>query len=354
MVIGAKDRGGFSVAILRPYLSTREEDMLQYIGRRILYAIPTLVVISIITFVLIQLPPGDYLTSLVARLSAQGESVDQSALDALKRDYGLDQPIYMQYVKWISKWVQGDFGRSFNYNRPVSMLIWERLGLTIAISFFGMMFVWAVAFPVSIYSATHQYSIGDHFFSFLSFIGLGMPDFMIALILLWIGFAYFDTNLAGLFSDKFVEAPWGFPKFVDMMKHMWVPMIVLGLGGTAGLIRTTRANLLDELHKPYVTTARAKGLTEAKLLFKYPVRVALRPFVSTVGWSLPGLVSGATIISVVLSLPTTGPLYLEALMSQDMYLAGTVVMMLSSLTVIGTLISDVLLVFVDPRIRYES
>lgn len=327
--------------------------MLQYLGRRFLLAIPTLFVISVITFVLIQLPPGDYLTAYIATLSSRGELVDQAAIAALERQYGLDQPMYMQYIKWITKWVRGDFGQSFAYNRPVSMLIWERLALTVAISLFATLFIWAVAFPVSIYSATHQYSLGDHFFSFLGFVGLGLPDFMVALILLWIGFRYFDVNLSGLFSDQYVEAPWSLAKFVDMLKHMWVPMIVLGLGGTAGLIRTTRANLLDELHKPYVTTARAKGLSETHLLFKYPVRVALRPFFSTLGWMLPGLVSGGTIISVVLSLPTTGPLYLQALMTQDMYLAGTVVMMLSTLTVLGTLISDVLLVLVDPRIRYE-
>ena len=328
--------------------------MLQYIGRRTLLTIPTIIVISIISFILIQLPPGDYLTSYITTLSARGESVDQAAIESLRKQYDLDQPMYSQYIKWVTKALRGDFGRSFNWNRPVSMLISERLALTIAMSFFSMIFVWALAFPIAIYSATHQYSFGDHFFSFLGFIGLGIPDFMIALVLLWVGFAYFGVNLSGLFSDKFIEAPWNFSKFMDMMRHMWVPMVVLGLGGTAGLIRTTRANLLDELHKPYVTTARAKGLTETRLLFKYPVRVALRPFFSTLGWALPGLVSGGTIISVVLSLPTTGPLYLEALMAQDMYLAGAVIMMLSILTVIGTLISDIILVFVDPRIRYEN
>jgi len=329
--------------------------MLQYIVRRIILTIPTLLVVSIISFILIQLPPGDWLTAHIAALAASGDAVDEADIAALKKQYGLDQPLYVQYFKWtwnaISK---RDFGRSFEWNKPVDELIWERLGLTIAISFFAMMFVWIVAFPVAIYSATHQYSIGDHFFSFLGFVGLGVPDFMIALVLLWVGFAYFGVSLGGLFSEKFMEAPWSMAKFVDMLKHMWLPMVVLGLGGTAGLIRTTRANLLDELHKPYVTTARAKGLTETRLLFKYPVRVALRPFFSTLGWALPGLVSGGTIISVVLSLPTTGPLYLQALMTQDMYLAGTVIMMLSILTVIGTLLSDILLLFVDPRIRYEA
>jgi len=327
--------------------------MLQYIVRRILLAIPTIVVISIISFIIIQLPPGDWLTSYLSRLAAQGERVDEATIAALTREYGLDKPLYMQYLKWAWEGLHGYFGRSFEWNEQVGRLIWGRLGLTVAISFFAMLFIWVVAFPVAIYSATHQYSFGDHFFSFLGFIGLGLPDFMVALVLLWIGFRYFNVNLGGLFSQEFAEAPWSWAKFVDMMKHMWVPMIVLGLGGTAGLIRTTRANLLDELHKPYVTTARAKGLSETRLLFKYPVRVALKPFFSTLGWQLPNLVSGGQIIAVVLSLPTTGPLYLQALMTQDMYLAGTIMMMLSILTIIGTLLSDIILAFVDPRIRYE-
>ncbi len=327
--------------------------MLQYILRRILYAIPTIIVISIISFIIIQLPPGDYLTSYIARLASTGETVDQAVIDALKREFDLDKPLYQQYLRWAWGALHGDFKRSFEWNEQVGPLIWGRLGLTVAISLFAMLFIWVVAFPVAIYSATHQYSFGDHFFSFLGFIGLGLPDFMVALVLLWIGFRYFDVNLSGLFSEEFVEAPWSWAKFLDMVKHMWVPMIVLGLGGTAGLIRTTRANLLDELRKPYVITARAKGLTERRLLMKYPVRVALRPFFSTLGWQLPGLVSGGTIIAVVLSLPTTGPLYLQSLMTQDMYLAGTIMMMLSVLTVIGTLLSDILLAIVDPRIRYE-
>jgi peptide/nickel transport system permease protein len=242
---------------------------------------------------------------------------------------------------------------SFEWNKPVNELIWERLALTVVISFSTLMFTWIVAFPIAIYSATHQYSAGDHLFSFMGFIGLGVPSFMIALILLWLGFRYFRTDLSGLFSEEYAEASWSFGKVVDLLKHLWLPLFVLGLGGTAGLIRTTRANLLDELRKPYVTTARAKGLAERKLLFKYPVRVALRPFVSTVGWALPGLVSGGTIVSVVLSLPTAGRFYLRSLMTQDMYLAGTFVMMFCILTVIGTLLSDILLAFVDPRIRYE-
>lgn len=328
--------------------------MIQYILKRIALTIPTIIVISIISFTLIQLPPGDWLSTHIANLASTGERLTDEEIYALYAQYGLDKPMHIQYLKWAWDSLHGNFGMSFEWGKPVGELIWERLGLTVVISLASLMFIWIVAFPIAIYSATHQYSFFDHLFSFLGFVGLGVPDFMIALILIWVGFRYFRTDVTGLFSDKYLEAPWGFGKFVDMLKHLWLPMIILGLGGTAGLIRTTRANLLDELHKPYVITARAKGLTERKLLFKYPVRVALRPFISTVGWTLPGLVSGSTILAVVLSLPTSGPLLLMSLMTQDMYLAGTFVMMLSILTVIGTLISDILLVFVDPRIRYES
>jgi len=328
--------------------------MLQYIARRIVLTIPTIVVISLVSFTVIQLPPGDWLTTHIARLAETGETMDQAEIEALYRQYGLDKPIYVQYFKWVGNiLLHGRFGMSFEWNKPVGDLIWERLALTVAISFSTLMFIWIVAFPIAIYSATHQYSAGDHLFSFVGFIGLGVPNFLMALVLLWLGFRYFRVDLSGLFSDEYMEASWSFGKFVDMLKHLWVPMLVLGLGGTAGLIRTTRANLLDELRKPYVTTARAKGLTETRLLFRYPVRVALRPFVSTVGWALPGLVSGGTIISTVLSLPTAGRFYLRSLMTQDMYLAGTFIMMFCILTVIGTLLSDILLAFVDPRIRYE-
>jgi peptide/nickel transport system permease protein len=328
--------------------------MLRYILRRTILTLPTIVVISLISFVLIQLPPGDWLTTHIARLAETGERLDQAQIDALYLQYGLDKPMYVQYFKWVWNGLHGNFGMSFEWNMPVGELIWERMALTVVISVASLLFIWVVSFPIAIYSSTHQYSIFDYLFSFLGFIGLGVPDFMIALVLLWVGFRYFSVDLSGLFSDQYLEAPWNMAKVLDMGRHLWVPLIVLGLGGTAGLIRTTRANLLDELRKPYVTTARAKGLTERRLLFKYPVRVALRPFVSTIGWTLPGLVSGGTIISVVLSLPTSGPLLLMALMTQDMYLAGTFVMLLSILTVIGTLISDILLVFVDPRIRLES
>jgi peptide/nickel transport system permease protein len=243
---------------------------------------------------------------------------------------------------------------SYEWNEPVGNLIWERLALTVSIAFTTMIFIWAVSFPVAIYSATHQYSIPDYLFSFFGFIGLGIPGFLLALVGLWIGFRYFNADLTGLFSDEYMEAGWSWGKVFDMLKHIWFPLIILGIGGTASLIRHTRANLLDQLRRPYVTTARAKGLTERRLLLKYPVRVALRPFVATVGYQLPRLVSAGGIVAVVLSLPTSGPLLLRALMTQDMFLAGTFVMLLSILTVIGQLLSDILLVFIDPRIRFGA
>jgi len=327
--------------------------MLTYIGRRLLMMIGTLLVISIISFAIIQLPPGDFLTAYIERLEESGQTRDEALVEALKKRYGLDQPIYMQYLKWMWGMFHGDFGQSFLYNRPVAELIWERLALTVSVSFAAMIFQWVAAFPIGIYSAVKQYSLGDYLFTFLGFIGLAVPNFMLALILMWLAFSQFGVNVGGLFSSDFVDAPWSWAKVVDLLKHLWLPMVVLGTAGTAGLIRIMRANLLDELHKPYVTTARAKGLSERRLLLKYPVRVALNPFVSTVGWSLPALVSGSTIVSIVLSLPTTGPLLYRALLMQDMYLAGTFIMMLSVLTVIGTLVSDILLAWLDPRIRYE-
>lgn len=327
--------------------------MLQYILRRILYMIPTLILISVVSFIIIQLPPGDFLTSYIAQLSQTGETVDEATIAALKKRYGLDQPYYIQYFMWVKGMFQGDFGQSFEWNRPVSQLIWERLGLTVAVSTFTMLFSWALSFPIGMYSATHQYSIGDYLATFIGYIGLATPNFMIALILMWIAYSVFGASVGGLFSPQYVEAPWSWGKFLDMLNHLWIPAIVIGMGGTAGLIRTLRANLLDELHKPYVVTARAKGVPERRLIWRYPLRLAIIPWISTVGWTLPGIVSGETIVAVVLSLPTTGPLLLRALQSQDMYLAGSFIMFLSFLTVIGTLISDILLGWVDPRIRYE-
>lgn len=328
--------------------------MLNYVLKRILYVIPTLILISIVAFIIIQLPPGDFLTSYIAQLSQTGEMVDEATIAALRHRYGLDQPMYVQYFKWMWNMLRyGDFGQSFEWNRPVNQLIWERLGLTVAVSLFTMVLTWVIAFPIGIYSATHQYSAGDYAFTFLGYIGLATPNFMLALILMWIAYSAFGASVGGLFSPEYIEAPWSWAKFVDMLGHLWIPAIVIGTAGTAGLIRTLRANLLDELHKPYVVAARAKGVPERRLFWRYPLRIAIVPFISTVGWSLPGIISGETITAVVLSLPTTGPLLLRALQSQDMFLAGSFIMLLSILTVLGTLISDILLGWVDPRIRYE-
>lgn len=329
--------------------------MLSYIGRRILYMIPTLAVISIISFIFIQLPPGDYLTSYIARLQMSGNVVNKAEIELLKKQYGLDQPIYTQYFMWITKiLLRGDFGFSFQWNMPVSKLIWERLMLTVIISLFSLTFIYAVAIPIGIYSAVRQYSSADYLFTFVGFVGLATPNFLLALVLMFISFKYFGFSVGGLFSPQFIEASWNWAKFMDMMKHMWIPVIVVGTAGTCGTIRVMRGCLLDELQKQYVITARAKGVSEGKLLFKYPVRVAINPMVSTIGWLLPQIISGSTITAIVLGLPTTGPLLLGALMSQDMYLAGSFILILASLTVIGTLLSDILLVWIDPRIRYRG
>lgn len=328
--------------------------MLSFIARRILYVIPTFFAVSIIAFIIIQLPPGDYLTTLVASMASQGEKIDPAAMEALKMRYGLGQPLIVQYFKWMSNiFLRGDFGQSFEWNQPVIDLIWSRLWFTFILSLSTLMFVWAVALPIGIYSAVRQYSMGDYIFTGIGFIGLAIPNFLLALVLMYIAFKYFNQSVGGLFSPEFQDAPWGWAKFWDMMSHMWIPVVIIGTAGTASLIRVMRANLLDELHKPYVVTARAKGLPEWKVIMKYPVRVALNPFVSTIGWVLPALISGEAIVAVVLSLPTTGPLLLRSLMSQDMYLAGSFILMLSTLTILGTLISDILLAVLDPRIRLE-
>ena len=328
--------------------------MIQFIVRRLLLMIPTVFAISIVVFIIIQLPPGDFLTTMVSAMSSQGESVNQAALDALKDQYGLGQPLYVQYFKWMSNIIlHGNFGQSFEYNQPVSALIGSRLALTIVISVVSLLLTWIIAFPIGIYSAVRKYSPGDYIFTFISFIGLAIPEFMIALVLLYVSFKYFGQSVGGLFSPQYVDAPWNLGKVGDLFQHMWIPVIIIGAAHTAGLVRIMRANLLDELNRPYVVTARAKGLTERKLLLKYPVRLALNPFISTVGWVLPAILSGEAIIGVVLSLPTEGPLLLHALQSQDMYLAGSLLLLLTVLTVVGTLISDILLAWLDPRIRYR-
>ncbi len=325
----------------------------RYLIQRVLLAIPTIFAISIITFIIIQLPPGDFLTSYISTLESAGQVVDQAQIDALRAQYGLGDPVHIQYFKWITGVLRGDFGQSFQWQQPVASLIGERMGLTIALSLASLALIWAIALPVGIYSAVRQYSLGDHVFTFISFFGLGVPNFLIALVLMWVAYSYFGISVGGLFSPQYANAPWSWDRFVDFLAHLWIPAVVLAIGGVAGLIRIMRANLLDELPRLYVVTARAKGLPEGRLVLKYPVRVALNPFVSTIGWTLPGIVSGSIIVSVVLNLPTTGPMLLTALQSQDMYLAGAILLLLSVLTVIGTVISDVLLAWLDPRIRFN-
>ena len=328
--------------------------MLSYIIRRLLIMIPTLVAISIISFTIIQLPPGDFLTTYVAVRNAQGETVDPTEVESLKQRFGLDQPMYIQYLRWAWNFLHGDFGHSFEWNRPVSSLIAERIPLTIVISVSTLLFTWLVSVPIGIYSAVRQYSWVDYLLTFIGFIGLATPSFLFALVLLWFSYAYLGMSIGGLFSPEYLEAPWSWAKILDLLSHLWIPVIIVGTAHTAKFIRIIRGNLLDELKKPYVTAARAKGLSEARLILKYPVRVAINPLISTIGWTLPELISGIAITAVVLNLPTSGPLLLSALRSQDMQLAGGFIMLLSFLTVIGTLISDILLAWVDPRIRFGA
>ncbi len=329
--------------------------MLLYIVRRILFMIPTLAAISILSFAIIQLPPGDFLTSYAAQLSQEGDLVDEAELEALAQRYGLGQPVYVQYWKWIKGIAtKGDWGQSMEWQKPVAELIWERLALTVVLSMSALLVSWFIAIPIGVYSATNQYSILDYSMTAFSFIGLGVPGFLLALIVLYLAHSQFNMNVGGLFSEEYMLAPWNWAKIMDMLAHIWVPMFIVAISSTAGNIRITRANLLDELNKPYVETARAKGVNETKLIWKYPVRVAMNPFFSTVGWSLASLISGTTLVAMVLSLQTTGPMLLRSLTAQDMYLAGTFLFMLSTLTIIGTLISDVLLAIVDPRIRLEQ
>jgi peptide/nickel transport system permease protein len=329
--------------------------MLGYIIRRVLLMIPTVFLISIVSFVALLLPPGDYLTSYAAQLSSAGESVDQEAINSLRERYGLGQPVYIQYGKWIYGIItRGDWGQSMEWQTPVSKLIWERMGLTVALAVFSLLISWLIAIPVGVYTATHQYSIPDYLMSTFSFLGVGVPAFLWALIIMYFAQSQLGMNVGGLFSEKFLTAPWSWDKVVDLAKHIWIPCLIVALVHTASELRTTRANLLDELNKPYVELARAKGLTEGRLIWKYPVRVAMNPFFSTVGWSLAGRINDITLMSVVLSLETTGPMQLRALVSQDMYLAGSFLFLLSVLVVIGTLVSDILLAWVDPRIRLEG
>jgi peptide/nickel transport system permease protein len=328
--------------------------LLTYVVRRLLLALLTTWAISVLAFVIIQLPPGDYITAYIAQMTASGTVVSQQLAEALREQYGLDQPVWVQYLRWMRLVLRGDFGMALEWGKPVSEVIGDRLWLTMALSVGAILITWALALPIGIYSAVRQYSVGDYLATFVGFVGLAVPSFMIALILMYVGFRYFGANIGGLFSDRFVEAPWSLAKVWDLLQHLPLPALILGLAGTAQLIRIMRANLLDELGKPYVMTARARGLTERRVILKYPVRVALNPFASTIGYLLPYVVSGSIIVSLVLSLPTVGPLLLRALIAQDMFLAGTIVLLLGVLTVLGTLLSDLLLMWIDPRIRMEG
>src|ERR1700676_4590796 len=326
--------------------------MVTYIVRRLMLAVLTVWAISVLSFMIIHLPPGDYVTSYIASMSASGSAVSEGEAQALREQLGLDKPITVQYAKWMGLILQGNFGMAMEWGRPVSDVIGDRLALTMVISVAAIIFTWGIALPIGIYSAVYPYSFLDYVFTFIGFIGLAIPGFLLALVVMYVGFAWFGANVGGLFSPDFIEAPWSMAKLWDLTKHLPIPAIVLGVAGTAQLIRIMRSNLLDELRKPYVMTARARGLPEYRVIMRYPVRVALNPFVSTIGYLLPYVVSGSIIVSLVLSLPTVGPLLLKALIAQDMFLAGTIVLLLGVMTVIGTFISDLLLMWVDPRIRF--
>ncbi len=325
--------------------------MLKFLLRRILMMIPTLLAVSVISFIIIELPPGDFMDSYISNLIDEQQFVDPSEIEALRARYGLDQPSYMRYFRWISGVLQGDLGRSLAWNQPVARLIGERLPWTLAISLASFILSYAIGIPIGTYVATHQYSFGDYFWTLVGFLGRSIPNFLLALMALWLYFQATRRVAVGLFSDEYLMAEWSFAKFVDLLRHLWLPALITGTAGTAGLIRTVRANLLDELSKPYVEVARAKGLKERKVLYKYPFRLAMNPVTSTIGWALAGLVNGELLTSIVLGLPTMAPLLVGALTSQDMLLASSIVLILSTLTVIGTLISDLLLAWLDPRIR---
>ena len=325
--------------------------MLVFLARRLLIMVLTLLVISVLVFVIIQLPPGDYLSTLIAELQSQGEQVAQEKIDFLRQQYGLDRPLVEQYAVWLLGFLQGDLGYSFEYNRPVSEVIGDRLLLTVILNFATVLFVYLISFPIGVYSATHQYSWGDHGLTFLGLLGLATPNFLLALILMYLANVMFGTSIGTMMDDHLINEPWSLAKAWSVLEHLWVPVLVIGTSSTAGMIRRLRANLLDELHKQYVITGRAKGLPPGRLLLKYPLRMALNPFVADIGNLLPHIVSGSVIVSAVMSLQTTGPMLLAALQSQDMYLAGSFLMFLAVLTVVGMFLSDVLLAVLDPRIR---
>lgn len=328
--------------------------MAAYIFRRTLLMIPTLLVISLLVFVIIELPPGDYIESYIAQLEAQGERANPQLVEFLRHQYGLDKPAHERYFLWVTGMLQGDFGFSFEYRMPVSEVVGDRLFLTILISVSTIAFTWIVAFPIAIYSATHQYSWGDYGLTFLGLLGLATPNFLLALILLYFANVVFGTSIGGLMDPEYLDKAWSVDKFLSVLEHLWVPVVVVGTAGTAGMIRRLRANLLDELQKHYVVAARSKGLPQYRMLVKYPLRVAINFVVADIGHLLPTVISGAELVAVVLSLPTTGPVLISALQSQDMYLAGSFLMFLSTLTVVGVLLSDIALSILDPRIRLEK
>ncbi len=328
--------------------------MLVYIVKRLLLLPLLLLVFTVIAFVLIQAPPGDFVTSYVAELAASGSSMDQLQIDALRELYGLDRPGYVQYFKWLTRMLTGDLGISLDFQKPISELIGQRLMLTVILGLATFLFTFAVAIPIGTISATRQYSFFDYFFTVFNYVGVATPTFMTALILMWLAFSKFGLTITGLFSPEMVDQSWGFAKVVDLGKHIWLPMVILGLDGTARLARILRANLLDELNKPYMEMARAKGMSEWRLIVKYPLRLAINPLVSSLGWYLPLIFSGSLIVATVLNLPTIGPLLLRSLIGQDMFLAGAIVLSYFGLAVIGTLLSDILLAWLDPRIRMEE
>jgi peptide/nickel transport system permease protein len=328
--------------------------MTRYVLKRLVLLPALLFLFSVAVFAIVQAPPGDFLTTYVATLASSGSSISAEQVEALRREYGLDQPIWIQYLKWMENLAKGNLGLSLEYQRPNAELIGERLVLTMVLALLSFVFTWVVAIPAGIYSAMHPRSAVDYVMTVINYVGVATPNFMLALVLMWGAFAYFGISVTGLFSPDFVDAPWSAARVLDLLKHVWLPAVVLGVAGTARLARVMRANLLDELNKPYVTTARAKGLSEWRLVVRYPARLALNPLVSTIGWYLPALFSGSLIVATVMNLPNIGPLLLRALINQDMYLAGSILLIYCFLTIIGTLISDVLLAWLDPRIRFEE
>ena len=322
-----------------------------YIFRRIYLMIPTLFIVSVITFLVIEAPPGNFVTSYIGRLQAQGVLIDQLMIENLKARYALDAPLHLRYAKWLQNLVTGDLGVSMQWNRPTSTLILERLPWSLGISFAALVIVYAIGIPIGVLSAVRQYSVRDYVFTVIGFFGLAVPNFLLALLLLWIMFITTGDVVIGLFSDKYQLAPWSIGRVIDLLRHLWIPALIVGTAGTARLIRITRANLLDELQKPYVMVARSKGLSERSVLYKYPFRIAINPIISTIGWTLPLLIEGEVLTSVVLGLPTIGPMLLSALLLQDMFFAGSIIFILTLLTLVGTLISDILLAWIDPRMR---